>query len=136
MDPASLRRTVASHVRAAVPTVRWLALFGSQARGDARHESDVDVAMLAASPVPAALVSRLRSDLELAIGRDVHLIDLRAASPVLRSQVVHGAEVLFTGGDLETEQFLDFVVADYARLNDRRAEILRQVRERGRVHDR
>jgi hypothetical protein len=49
---------------------------------------------------------------------------------------VSGAEVLHTSGDAETEAFLDFVLSDYARLNEERRHILRDVRERGTVHGR
>lgn len=63
----------------------------------------------------------------------MHLIDLRRASTVLRSQVVADADVLFTTGDADTEEVLDFVLSDYARLNEERRDIVRDVRERGSV---
>jgi len=104
------------------------------ARGDATRDSDVDVALLACDPIADERLRALRSDLEIAVRCDVHLIDLRRASTVLRSQVVADADVLFTTGDADTEQFLDFVLSDYARLNEERRDIVRDVRERGSVH--
>lgn len=136
MEPAELRHEIVSTVLAALPEARWLALFGSRARGDATHASDVDVALLADGPVVPERLRALRSDLEIAVGHDVHLVDLRRASTVLRSQIVSGAEVLHASGDAETEAFLDFVLSDYARLNEERRHILRDVRERGTVHGR
>ncbi len=136
MTPEELRSEIAGTVRASVPDARWLALFGSHARGDATQESDVDVALLAGVPIERERLRTLRGDLEVAVGHDVHLVDLRHASTVLRSQIVSGAEVLHASGDAETEAFLDFVLSDYARLNEERRHILRDVRERGAVHGR
>ncbi|MDZ7706813.1 MAG: nucleotidyltransferase domain-containing protein [Trueperaceae bacterium] len=133
MNDEDLRRAVGAGVRAALPGVRWLALFGSRARGDARHDSDVDVAVLACEPIAEERLRAVRGDLEIAVGRDVHLIDLRRVSTVLRSQVVADADVLFAAGDADSEQFLDFVLSDYARLNEERRDILRDVHERGSV---
>lgn len=130
----TLRQEIVARARAAVPNLQWLALFGSVARGDATDRSDVDVAILAPTPLPAEELRRLRTELELATARDVHLIDLRAANTVLRMQVVSSAEVLFTSGDPAAEAFLDFVFSDYARLNEAREGILGDVRRRGRVH--
>jgi len=136
MTPDGLRSEIAATVLATVADVRWLALFGSRARGDATQESDVDVALLAGVPIERERLRTLRGDLEVALGHDVHLVDLRHASTVLRSQIVSGAEVLHATGDAETETFLDFVLSDYARLNEERRHILRDVRERGSVHGR
>ncbi|MDZ7802083.1 MAG: nucleotidyltransferase domain-containing protein [Trueperaceae bacterium] len=129
-----LRQEVVSRVRAVVPNLQWLALFGSVARGDATDRSDVDVAILAPGPLPVDELRRLRTELELATSKDVHLIDLRAASTVLRMQAVSSAEVLFASGDPDAEAFLGFVFSDYARLNEAREGILRDIRRRGRVH--
>ena len=134
MTPAEVRRRIVATVLASVPDARWLALFGSRARGDATQESDVDVALLSGVPIERERLRTLRGDLEVAVGHDVHLVDLRHASTVLRSQIVSGAEVLHASGDAETEAFLDFVLSDYARLNEERRHILRDVRERGSVH--
>jgi predicted nucleotidyltransferase len=133
-DSDALRQDVVSRARTAVPNLQWLALFGSVARGDASDESDVDVAILAPESLPTVALRRLRTDLELATSRDVHLIDLRAVSTVLRSQVVASAEVLYASGEPDAEAFLDFVYSDYARLNEDRERILRDVQRRGRVH--
>lgn len=134
MNDEDLRRALVARLRPALRDLRWLALFGSRARGDATRDSDGDVALLACDPIADERLRALRSDLEIAVRCDVHLIDLRRASTVLRSQVVADADVLFTTGDADTEQFLDFVLSDYARLNEERRDIVRDVRERGSVH--
>lgn len=41
-----LRRNIADRIRAAVPEVAEVLLFGSRARGDARPDSDVDLVLI------------------------------------------------------------------------------------------
>ncbi len=40
------RHQIASRIRAAVPSMRDLLLFGSHARGEAREDSDIDLLLL------------------------------------------------------------------------------------------
>lgn len=59
-------------------------LFGSQARGTAGPGSDVDLAVVA----PGVDLLQLRATLCLALGRDVDLLDLSAASVPLTEQLL------------------------------------------------
>jgi predicted nucleotidyltransferase len=81
---------------AATPGLRLGVLFGSLARGRARPDSDVDVAIL---PGPEGLDDRadleLQSELARAVGRDVDLVRLDRASTILMWQVArHGVALL------------------------------------------
>jgi hypothetical protein len=67
---------------------------------------------------------------------NVHLVDLRRASTVPWRQVLTGADVLHATGGAEAEAVLHVVLAGDARLDEERRPILRDVRERGRVHGR
>lgn len=81
-----LIRAFASHVEVAAA---WL--FGSQARGTARRESDVDVAVLfARDPAPTLIGagSDLAAELEHALGRPVDLVVLNRASADLVHRVL------------------------------------------------
>ena len=63
-------------------------LFGSCARGDWRHGSDVDIAVEAHGPLPRLLLSELRETLEEStIPYNVDIVELSAASTELRRQV-------------------------------------------------
>jgi uncharacterized protein len=132
----SLRQTIVSRLRDQFPELLLVVLFGSEARGDATPESDLDVAILGGRPLPRHSVAEARSDLEAATGRDVHLIDLRTADTTFQHQVVQTGETLFAASDKGVEAFLDFVLRDYVRLSEARAGILADVRSRGRIHGR
>lgn len=63
-------------------------LFGSCARGDWRHGSDVDIAVEAHGPLPRLLLSELRETLEEStIPYNVDIVDLSSASPRLKKSV-------------------------------------------------
>lgn len=73
------------------PEIQLAFLFGSVARGDAEHDSDVDVAVQAASPMNAEEKMKLIDVLAAATGRPVDLIDLRTAGEPLLGQILkHG----------------------------------------------
>jgi len=136
MTSGELRSEIVRVLRAAVPGLQLVLLFGSHARGDATPASDVDVAFLASESPSASFLLAARQELERATGSDVHLVDLRAASTVFRHAIVQRGEVLLSVGGAEVEGFLDFALRDYVRLNEERAGILQDIRERGRVHGR
>lgn len=123
-----------SLLRSRVPGLVLVVLFGSRARGDARADSDVDLALLADAPIETLTLFDLRSDLEGVVGAPVDLVDLWRADDVLRVQVVEHAQVLFERSAVERERFELLALARYARLNEERAGILEDVRRRGSVH--
>lgn len=128
------RSAVVSEVRSTVPDVIAIHLFGSMARGDVHRESDVDLAILSGAKIPTAALFDLTARLETLLHRSVDLVDLRAASAVLRVQVLGDAELLDDADSIRRAEFECFALADYARLNEERAGILADVYETRRVH--
>lgn len=129
-------QTLIGVVRKAVPSLIALYRFGSEATGEARPESDVDLAILAAGPCAPECLVALREELAALLHRDVDLVDLRTASTVLRMQVVAHGTCLDSADDLAREHFEDLVYSSYARLNEERRGILDDIRARGTVYAR
>ena len=123
-----------SEIRASIPDLVAVYLFGSTARGDENRDSDLDLAVLGrkriASDARFELSVRLAEKLRL----PVDLIDLRAASAVFRIQILKDAEILDDADPNARAEFECFAFADYARLNEERAGILEDVHRTGRVH--
>lgn len=109
-------------------------LFGSRARGDACATSDIDVALLCDTPVPPLERFDLQESIAAALHTSVDLVDLRAASTVLRAQVLEHGIILYERDANQRALFEMTTLSDYARLNEARRQILDDIHRTGRVH--
>jgi len=125
---------VARHIRERLPDVVAIYAFGSVASGQTHDESDLDLAVLADSPLEPGSLWQLAQDVAGMAGRPVDLVDLRRASTVMRMQVVAGGKRLYCRDAAACDGFEDFVFSDFARLNEERAGILEDVGRRGSVY--
>lgn len=123
-----------SAIRRAAPEVSAVYLFGSRAAGEARPDSDLDLAVLAPRGLDPVARWNLQEEIAGELGVSVDLVDLRRASAVMRAQIVSSAEVLFEGDASERAEFEAIALSDYARLNEERRYILHDIRQRGTIH--
>ncbi len=133
-DPALVG--VVDTLRAAVPGLIAVYLFGSAARGQRRQESDVDVAVLARHPLAPETRWTLQERLADQLHSDVDLVDLRAASTVMRAQVLASDRVLYDADPTIRQRFEMHALSMYADLNETRAAILKDIHRRGQVYSR
>lgn len=82
----------------ALPAVRLAVLFGSMARGEAGAGSDVDLGVLL-DPDTAALRFEVEAELGRAAGREVDLVFLSQAPPLLRFEISRDGRLLFERED-------------------------------------
>lgn len=86
-DPLTVARLIVAGELKGVP-VR-IFLFGSRARGQSAPGSDIDIALLAESPLPRSLLSRMRESLEEStIPVHVDVVDLAVADETFRRAVL------------------------------------------------
>lgn len=86
-----LLEAVRHAVLQALPETLAIYVYGSHARGDARPDSDLDVAVLLPPDQPPFDLLDTVSRISAQAGRSVDLVDLRRASDVLRREVLaHG----------------------------------------------
>jgi len=83
---------------ASLPAVRLAVLFGSNARGEARPRSDVDLAVLL-DPDGSALRCQVEAELGRAAEREVDVIFLAEAPPLLRFEISRDGVLLFEKED-------------------------------------
>lgn len=126
--------TLADLVEAAFPGVAVVYRFGSTASGEDRAGSDIDIGFLPPGPIDPVRRFDAQERLAAHVRRDVDLVDLHAASTVLRMQIVSRGRAIRVRNAAEQGRFEDFVFSSYARLNEERREILEQVSREGSVH--
>ena len=127
---------VVDRLRRDLPDVIAVYRFGSTARGDASDSSDVDLAVLTPTPIPPVRRFEVQEELAAIVGRDVDLVDLLTASPVLAVQVVAHGQLLFDGDRDARGHFEDRVFGAYARLNEERRGILERIAAEGSIYGR
>jgi uncharacterized protein len=132
--PARVAESLIPVVSARVPGLVALYLFGSQARGDATPDSDLDLAILAQSQLDPVDRWKLQEDLASLAHRNVDLVDLRQASTVMRIEVLRDSVLLLDAQPTPRAVFETFALASYARLNEERGAILADATARGRIH--
>lgn len=81
-------------ILAACPEVRLAVLFGSTARGQTWAESDVDIGILLDGDHPLTLW-HLTGALSSALRRDVDLVDLGKAPPLLRFEITRDGKLIY-----------------------------------------
>ena len=128
-DPA-----LTEYLRKSVPGLIALYRFDSQAKGTARPDSDVDLALLARAPIPAMRRFELAQELAIQLHRDVDLVDLRSASTVMRMQVISTGTCLDAPDESARREFEMYAYSDYARLNEERRDILKRISASGSVY--
>jgi predicted nucleotidyltransferase len=132
------RRFDPDHVRDAVlhvlPDAETIYVFGSRAHGDARPDSDLDLAVLGTAPLDPVLRFEAQRELSARLGCDVDLVDLLDSSSVLRSEVVNGGTPLFRRDPARTLDFEARVLGEYAELLEATRALRDDIRQRGRVH--
>jgi predicted nucleotidyltransferase len=93
LDEASLQ--IAEEVLKKQPKVLAAWLFGSQASGRARADSDVDIAVQCAETLSLKEVLVLAADLEQALKVErVDLVPIDASQPILAFEAIRGRTIL------------------------------------------
>ena len=119
---SQLHQVLARH-----PEIRLALLFGSVAKGTARYDSDLDIAVGAAHPLDAHDIMMLISELAELTGRPIDLIDLSTIGEPLLGQIIAGGRRIMGNDTLYAEQVLkhlynqeDFVPYQRRILKERR----------------
>jgi predicted nucleotidyltransferase len=112
-----------------------LFVFGSEATGARHRGSDVDLAALLRQRPDALELLDAQTALEAIAGKDVDLVDLAGASPILARQVLRDGRCVFGADAPSLAHFEATLASRYADLKRVRAEaesalVQRVVRDR------
>lgn len=111
-------------------------LFGSTVRGKIHSESDIDIAFLS-DDVDSDKYELFIMAQELAekLSRDVDLIDLDHSSTVFQAQIVQTGKVIYCADELKKAKFEMKTLKMYAKLNEERAQILKNIDGSGSIYE-
>jgi uncharacterized protein len=123
----------------AYPNAQAIYLFGSYGTADERQDSDVDIAVLLphdkAKCADALAMHHTRIAMELALHRDVDLINLRQVSTVFQKEIIMADRRIYCADAYAADEFEMLTISYYQKLNEERAEILAEGLRSGRFYD-
>jgi len=100
------------------PNIVFALVFGSAATGKLRKDSDIDVAIYVKNPVSGYELLSLMQKLSDLIKREVEIVVLNEASPLLRHQVMKNRKELFIKDFLVYSKFRENTIDDYQEYLD------------------
>jgi len=101
-------------------------LFGSYAKGNARPDSDLDLAFLSSKEIDDYQRFLTAQKLASKLNIEVDLIDLKKASTVFKAQIIQG-KLLYAEDKKQKQEFEMLTLKKYARLNEERKEIIDKI---------
>lgn len=132
---AAQRQRLVALLRSRVPGLLAVYGFGSRVQGQARPDSDLDLAVLVAGYADVLRLWELASDLADVVGCAVDLLDLRAASTVLQYQVITTGQ-RWWALDGQAALYESAILSEKTALDTARAGLLADVEKRGSVYGR
>lgn len=114
--------------------LEFIYLFGSFAKGEARDDSDIDIAIYPNKQISPYELFLLSNKLSLKLKKSVDLIDLNDISTVFAAHIVNDAEILYCKDDLKRRIYAMKVFKEYSKLNEERKVILDTIREEGSIY--
>ena len=105
-------------------------VFGSEARGITRPDSDVDLAVLFRRRPTALEILEAGAELEEVLHREVDLVDLDRASPILGMQVLRHGRLLIDRNIKRRHAFFSRTISMYDDVKIVRREAERRLLER------
>ncbi|MBS0507690.1 MAG: nucleotidyltransferase domain-containing protein [Proteobacteria bacterium] len=132
--PAQRQQLVAL-LQAHVPGLLAVYGFGSRVQGQARPDSDLDMAVLVAGYADLLQLWDLAGDLADTVGCAVDLLDLRAASTVLQYQIITTGQ-RWWALDGQAALYESAILSEKTALDAARAALLAEIGKRGSVYGR
>jgi hypothetical protein len=96
-----------------IPAVALAYLFGSAATGHSRKDSDVDIGAVFEDLLDTDSINDLRDKLNALLRREVDLVSLNRASPILKMQVLKHGRLIYASDKKHLHQFFVDTVNQY-----------------------
>ena len=106
------------------PNLQGAYLFGSHATGNARADSDIDIAILIPELIQPYLLWDKAQELAILLHKDVDLVNLIAANTVFQFQIVSTGQRFITNDQSACESFESYVLRSYFDFMIKRSKII------------
>lgn len=120
------------------PNTQAIYLFGSYAAGEQRADSDMDIAILLPHNESEQAKDLSFSDLKFRLSDiakvDVDLINLRLVSTVFQNEIINSGKRIYCADETAADEFEALTLSFYQKLNEERADILRDFFESNRAY--
>ena len=131
--PDDTVNTIISILRQNLDNIDAIFIFGSFGTEHFHKDSDIDIAVLT-QPTPSdENLFNVRNMLSRGLHRETDLIDLYRVNTVFKQQILSTGHEIYTGDAFKTELFKTHTLSDYVDLNERRADIIKDIQQRGSI---
>ena len=123
-------------LKAHVPDLRLIMLFGSFAAGRQRGDSDIDLAFAAIRPLESRALFDLKMEMQVDCPRSVDLVDLAndRVSIILKYEIIQTGQALFETDNFVLSEFEARIMRDHGDLKYRRRDIEDDISKRLRAY--
>ena len=118
-----------------IPHLLAIYAFGSRVHGNAKPDSDLDLAVLVAGYAEPLVLWTLANDMAEIAACPVDLLDLRAASTVMQYQIITTGE-RWWARDAQAALFEAAVLSEKTALDTARAGLLADIQKEGTIYGR
>jgi len=120
-------------IKAEVPEVQVVYVFGSYAAGQENEQSDLDIAFLAEATLSGLDLYNVRQTIAAKLKKDVDVIQLKEASIVLRNEVVQGGEPIYAEEDFDRPYYEMLTISSFLDFQETTRALREDIQKRGYV---
>ena len=114
----------------------YIIVFGSYANNLNHKDSDIDIAFYQSKPsLTTYEVFLAAQELADILKIEVDLVNIATASTVFKAQIFTTGNVIYSQNDLLLKNQQMTALSMYARLNEERADILKNISESGSIYE-
>jgi uncharacterized protein len=111
-------------------------VFGSYAKGNIHKNSDIDIAFFHEDSILTSYdIFIVAQELADILNMEVDLVNLRTASTVFKSQIYTTGMIIYSKDDTLLQKQQMTALSMYAKLNEEREEILKNINESGCIYE-
>jgi predicted nucleotidyltransferase len=116
-----------------IKNIYCIYLFGSFSTKYQRGDSDLDLAILSEDDLSIEKTWEIAQKVASKIKIDVDLVDLKKASTVFQNQIINEGKKIYIKDQTKVDFFENYVDSMYLDLNERRRDLIEDIKERRKV---